>query len=212
MSYTYGEQIYHTLLADIQNSYGVSALMGNLVAESNLNPKNLQNSYESSLGYTDETYTQAVDNGTYTKNQFVYDEAGYGLAQWTYWSRKQGMYEMKLSMGVSIGSVELACAFLLHELKTTYTGVYNSLKNATNIRTPSDVVLHDFENPADQSESVEIYRASLGTEIYNLYSGSVAPDIPDPDIPDNPDVPSVRRKRKKFNFLLFNRKRFNYYG
>lgn len=209
MSYQYGQQIYNKLYADIQNHYGVSALMGNLVAESNLNPKNLQNSYEDSLGYTDESYTQAVDNGTYTKNQFVYDEAGYGLAQWTYWSRKQGMYEMKQSMGVSIGSVELACAYLLHELKTTYTGVYEALINATNIRTPSNIVLHDFENPASEHQEVEdeIYRASLGTEIYNLYSGSVAPDEP-----DNPDVPSVRRKRKKFNFLLFNRKRFNYYG
>lgn len=202
MSYQYGQQIYHTLLADIQNPYGVSALMGNLVAESNLNPMNLQNTYETSLGYTDESYTQAVDNGTYTKDQFIYDEAGYGLAQWTYWSRKQGMYEMKQSMGVSIGSVELACAYLLYELKNTYTSVYNALINATDIRTPSDVVLHDFENPEVQDTDVEIYRASLGTEIYNLYSGSVAPDVPTPSV----------RKKKKYNFLLFNRKRFNYYG
>ena len=65
---------------------GASGLMGNLYAESGLNPINLQNTFEKSLNYTDASYTQAVDNGKY-KN-FVKDKAGYGLAQWTYWSRK----------------------------------------------------------------------------------------------------------------------------
>ena len=53
---------------------GVAGLMGNLFAESGLNPKNLQNSYEKKLGFTDATYTVAVDNGTYTN--FVRDSAG----------------------------------------------------------------------------------------------------------------------------------------
>lgn len=58
------------------NNYGVAGLMGNLQAESGLKPNNLQDSYERSLGFTDETYTRAVDAGTYTN--FVYDSAGYG--------------------------------------------------------------------------------------------------------------------------------------
>ena len=43
---------------------GAAGLMGNLYAESVLNPKNLQQTYEKSLGYSDESYTQAVDNGS----------------------------------------------------------------------------------------------------------------------------------------------------
>lgn len=213
MSYEFGQDIYNLLYADIKNHYGVSALMGNLVAESGLIPYRCEGDFSEDY-IMSLYYTGQVDSGEISEYDFVNygldgntSEKGYGLAQWTYPSRKQGLYDMSKSTGYSIGSVDLACMYLLYELKNTYTGVYNSLVNATNIRTPSDVVLHDFENPADQSESVEIYRASLGTEIYNLYSGSVAPDEP-----DNPDVPSVRRKRKKFNFLLFNRKRFNYYG
>jgi hypothetical protein len=71
------------------NDYGVAGLMGNLQAESGLRPTNLQNTYEKSLGMTDAEYTAAVDAGTYTN--FVNDKAGYGLAQWTYWSLKQEM-------------------------------------------------------------------------------------------------------------------------
>jgi len=60
--------------------------MGNLYYESSLNSKNLQGTYEKKLNMTDESYTKAVDNKTYTN--FIKDSAGYGLAQWTYWSRK----------------------------------------------------------------------------------------------------------------------------
>jgi hypothetical protein len=71
------------------NDYGVAGLMGNLYAESGLNPKNLQNTYEQSLGMSDSEYTEAVDNGSYAN--FIHDTAGYGLAQWTYWSLKRDM-------------------------------------------------------------------------------------------------------------------------
>jgi hypothetical protein len=46
----------------------------------------MEDQYQSKLGYDDDSYTSAVDNGTYTN--FVTDAVGYGLAQWTYWTRK----------------------------------------------------------------------------------------------------------------------------
>jgi hypothetical protein len=60
--------------------------MGNLDAESGLRSNNLQDTYSREFGLSDIQYTQKVDNGTYTN--FIKDGAGYGLAQWTYWSRK----------------------------------------------------------------------------------------------------------------------------
>jgi hypothetical protein len=83
------------------NDYGSAGLMGNLYCESGLNPMNLQNSYEKSLGYTDAEYTAAIDNGSY--DNFVKDKAGYGLAQWTYWSLKEEMLNYHKSKNKSIG-------------------------------------------------------------------------------------------------------------
>ena len=83
------ERIWNYLIDKGLSKAGAAGLMGNLYAESGLSPTNLQNTYESKLGYTDASYTAAVDNGSYTN--FVHDSAGYGLAQWTYWSRKQNM-------------------------------------------------------------------------------------------------------------------------
>lgn len=69
------EKIWNYLISSGLNPYGVAGLMGNLYAESELRPNNLQNSYEGKLGYRDAEYTEMVDNGTYTN--FVNDKAGY---------------------------------------------------------------------------------------------------------------------------------------
>ena len=176
----YAKYVWDYFMDKINNEKGVAGLMGNLHAESGVKPNNLQDSYESLLGYNDTTYTNAVNNGSYTEAQFVKDSAGYGLAQWTFYTRKQGLYDMWKSGSYSgIDDIKLACDFLYYELSTDYKGVLNVLKNATSIREASDVVLHDFESPEDQSESVEIKRENFAVYYYNKFSGSVdtSPDI-----------------------------------
>ena len=74
------QYIWQWLYNHIQNLYAVAGIMGNLQAESSFNPINLQNSYESKFGYTDITYTQAIDDNIYTRDQFIHDQAGYGIA------------------------------------------------------------------------------------------------------------------------------------
>ena len=92
--------IHSYLKAKGLNEYGIAGLMGNLFAESGLNPRNLQNSYETSLGMNDNAYVTAVDNGTYTN--FVWDKAGFGIAQWTYWSRKHCWISLNLLASQSV--------------------------------------------------------------------------------------------------------------
>lgn len=142
--------------------------MGNLYAESGLNPQNLQNSYEKKLGYTDATYTSAVDSGAYSN--FVRDSAGYGLAQWTYWSRKQALFDFCKAAGASIGDLDAQLGFLLKELSESFPGVLSTLKNATSVLEASNAVLLDFERPANQSPSVQNKRASYGQVYFDKYS------------------------------------------
>lgn len=166
------EKIWNRLISEGFNEYGAAGLMGNLYAESALNPKNLQNTYEKSLGYTDDGYTKAVDNGSY--GNFVRDSAGYGLAQWTYWSRKQDLLNFARAAGKSIGDLEMQLDFLCKELKENYGMLYASLKTASNVRAASDNVLLNFEKPADQRESVKIKRAGYGKKYYAKYADKKA--------------------------------------
>lgn len=71
------EKIWNFLKSKGLSSCGAAGLMGNLYAESGLNPQNLQNSYEKKLGHTDASYTAAVDNGSY--GNFARDGAGYAM-------------------------------------------------------------------------------------------------------------------------------------
>lgn len=163
------ERIWNYLIGKGLSSAGAAGLMGNLFAESALNPKNLQNSYEKKLGYTDDSYTVAVDNGSY--DNFVHDSAGYGLAQWTFWSRKENMLTFARAAGKSIGDLEMQLDFLCKELSGSYASLFAALKTASAVRAASDRVLVDFERPADQSEAVKVKRAGYGQTYYDKYVG-----------------------------------------
>lgn len=162
--------IWSYLSGKIKNPYGVAGLMGNLYAESALSPTNLQNTFEKKLGYTDSTYTAAVDNGTY-KN-FVNDSAGYGLAQWTFHTRKANLLAFAKAKGKSIGDLEMQLDFLWKELSEDYKKVVTVLKTAMSVREASDIVLKRYESPADQSENVKVLRASFGQKFYDKYAVS----------------------------------------
>ena len=164
------QQIWN-FLKQYFNDYGVAGLMGNLDAESGLRSNNLQDTYSREFGLTDAQYTAAVDNGTYTK--FVKDEAGYGLAQWTYWSRKQNLLNYAKSKNKSIGDLEMQLEFLIKELKESYTNsVYNVLRNSSSIQEASDAVLMNFERPLNAA-SHKNKRASMGQTYYNKYAKGV---------------------------------------
>lgn len=177
------EVIWNFLKAKGLNDYGIAGLMGNLNAESALKPTNLQNSYENKLNMNDAEYTAAVDAGTYTN--FAKDAAGYGLAQWTYHTRKQAMLDFHKKAGKSIGDLNTQLEFLVYELTTSYaTSVWAVLKNATSILEASNAVLMKFERPANMGENVQAQRAKFGQVYYDKYAKSssspVQPEVEKP--------------------------------
>lgn len=148
---------------------GAAGLMGNLYAESGLNPRNLQNSYEKKLGLSDADYTAAVDRGAYPN--FVTDGAGYGLAQWTYSSRKAALLAYAKARGRSIGDLDTQVDYLLQELQSLFPAVLDKLRTTTSVREASDCVLLQFERPADRSAANCTRRAVFALELYDKFTG-----------------------------------------
>ncbi|MBR6705650.1 MAG: SH3 domain-containing protein [Clostridia bacterium] len=151
--------------------------MGNLQAESALRPDNLENRFANSSGWTDESYTEAVDSGVITREMFM-DGAGYGIAQWTYWSRKRDLYDYAKKRGVSIADLDMQLGYLWAELGQ-YRSVLNALLNARSVREASDAVLLDFEKPANQSEENCAARAKLGQCFYDQFAGGPPETAPE---------------------------------
>ena len=168
-SKNYSQVIWDKLKEAGFTDIATAGIMGNLHAESGLKPDNLQNSYEKTLG-SDTEYTNKVNNKTYSKDSFVHDKAGYGLAQWTYWSRKQGLYEFTIEQGFNIDDLEKQAEYLIQELTTNYKGITSKINKVKTVREASNIILFEFEKPANQGASVQNTRFEYSYGFYKLYA------------------------------------------
>lgn len=172
------------------NDYAVAGIMGNIEAESAMRSNNV----EDRCPMSDADYTRNVDTGITPLSTFIHDAYGYGLCQWTFYSRKQGLYDMCKRFNVSISDEETQLQFLMKELKTQYVSCYNKLLVATSVQAASDAFLLEFENPAN-AQGQRAYRASLGQKWYDKYKGTASnlyrPETPTTPIVPTPTIPSV---------------------
>ena len=166
--------IWDTLYKIIKNQYGVAGVMGNMYAESGLKSNNLDDFFQSRFGYTDESYTAAVDNGTYTN--FANDSSGYGLVQWTFWAIKQDLYDYAKSKKASIGDVKMQIECLCKQVSGERVSsewkksVWEVLLNAKSVSEASTTFLLKFERPADTSNRMIRLRASYAQTYYDRYA------------------------------------------
>lgn len=171
------------------NEYAAAGLMGNIYAESALKSNNLQQSYERKLGYTDASYTAAVDTNVYTAASFIHDSAGYGLCQWTYNTRKEAMLKHHQEAGKSISDFETQLSFIDKEFTTTFKKLRTKLIAATSVRETSDLILIEFEAPAScREETTQIKRAEYSQKYYDKFRTIEESEIIVPPVEETPEV------------------------
>ena len=172
---TNSEKIWNYLRNSGYSPEGAAGLMGNLDAESALKPTNLQDTFEGPLNHTDDSYTEAVNKKTYNKNSFINDKAGYGLAQWTWDTRKKDLYENTVEKNISIGSLGAQLKFLVDELDSKYSSLSDMLRTTTDVRSATDKVLEQYENPAVKNYEA---RRKLSQKWYDMYKDAgIDPDM-----------------------------------
>lgn len=189
--------LWNGLMQIIGNEIGVAALMGNIYAESGCTPYACQPSRPYS---TCMTYINAVDNHQINEWAFVHrgtsstggvasGQGGFGLCQWTYYTRKQNMYNEWENSGVSIGDINFQVDFIEWELNNTHTSTKSALQNATNLDDATNYVLFNYEGPADKSLDVQDTRQNYALQIYNQYAGTtpIEPPTPQPSPVDPPE-------------------------
>lgn len=148
------------------NPAAACGIMANIYCESAFIPTNLENAYEKKLGYNDASYTYAVDSGQY--NNFVRDAAGYGLCQWTYWTRKQELLNYAKSAGNSIGDLTMQLGFLEKELSGTALEEYIEAIPSTDqgAYKVGYYFCEKYENPAQTADEKSVYRGNLAKNTY----------------------------------------------
>lgn len=171
--------IYDFFINNGFTAQGACAIIGNLIAESALKSNNVQDN----CPLSDSEYTARVDAGTYAPDVFVNDSFGYGLAQWTYFTRKRDLLEFCRMRSASISDLDSQLSFILYELKQFYLPLSNDLKNPEkSIKDLTESFMVLYEAPYDNSRSAKNYRVKLAEDVSNelcySFSNYVRPVVP----------------------------------
>lgn len=150
--------IYAKLIAAGLTHEGACGLMGNMQAESGMKSNIAQRGM---TALSDEEYTAAAAEWPV---KFIHDGVGYGLCQWTYWSRKQALFNFAQERGASVGNEEMQVEFCISELKNDYPGLWALLCSVTDIYTAASEVCTVYERPAVNNITV---RAGYANQISN---------------------------------------------
>lgn len=169
------ETIWNRLKAMGLSDVAAAAMMGNMEAESNCEANRIQGDFTNDRRKSRD-YTVLVDDGSISREDFIHHGpggGGYGLCQWTYYSRKAGLYDMAKRLGKSVGDEVVQLEWLAAELlQGEYAAVLRTLRSSANIRECSDAILKGYEKPADQSEHVCVLRARYAQQFYDEFHGS----------------------------------------
>ena len=155
------KEIWSYLLRETGNEYGTAAIMGNLMAESSLNP------FCATGKNKTPNYVTDADSG---KIDFENDGVAFGLVQWCYHTRKAGLLKFAKQKGASVGAGYLQLEYLVKEMSESYKSVWKAVTEATNIRTASDKVMLNYEKPGTTTEAAKKKRAEYGQKFYNQFA------------------------------------------
>jgi hypothetical protein len=154
-----GKGIALKLMNDLGiNKIQASAIVGNLIAESNLSPSIAQGGI---------TGQRLIVNGI----------TGYGYAQWTLRERQQNLYNFAKSSGISPNLVPLTdqinYSFLVKELKGEYPRVVSSsilktLKTISDLSNATKHILTKYEMPFDQGPNSLAKRTKYAQSVLDL--------------------------------------------
>ena len=157
--------------------------MGNLMAESSLNPTCV-------TGIKDSDYVRKADEG---KIDFAHDGHAFGLVQWCYKTRKAGLLAYAKNTGRSVGHLQMQLEYLVKEMSESYKTAWNAVCNATDLRTASDTVMLKYEKPAGTSEAAKKKRADYAKLFYIEYG------MPDPEPTPAPSGKKMVRAKSQVN-------------
>ncbi|MBQ6840428.1 MAG: peptidoglycan-binding protein [Oscillospiraceae bacterium] len=143
------EKIYSVLRGAGLTRAGALGLMGNWDCESNLEAGRVQGDF-SPYRTGSKLYVSQITSGVISKEQFMKDAKGFGLAQWTYFTRKGKLYNYWRNSGVALDDAEMQTRFALYELSTggEYSGLYSFLRSSEDLRACVEKVCTIYERPA----------------------------------------------------------------
>ena len=186
--------LYQLLLSFYNNPAGVSAMLGNIWKESwsTFDGRIVQGYQESDLDGFCQTYVDEVNDGTISRYDFCHNGpngGGFGLCQWTYFTRKEGLYDYNIAGQYNdISDYVMQMYWMDIELnESTYQSSLNAILTAdeNTIDSTTQTIMDNYFRPDAQYADLA-GRQQNAREVYNHCSG--LPPIPPGPIPGSIDI------------------------
>lgn len=149
---SYHQTIYNRFRQAGYTEEAALGFLGNWQAESGCETSRLQGDF-SSYRTLSKQYTAGVESGSISKQTFISDQKGYGLAQWTYYDfvsgqgRKLDLYNFWKKRGGKLDDINMQIDFALWELSHTYTHVAAKVRNNNDLHSCVDTICRQYEQP-----------------------------------------------------------------
>lgn len=156
-------QIYNFFNKKGLSDIAICGIMGNLHQESGLLSNNLQNTYNNSFELSDNDYTNLVNIGSYTREQFITDNAAYGLGQWKVENRKAELYDFAIANGTTVDDLNMQLNFMWSEMQAE-EGLTNELNSCTSVEDATYIFAKNFEGCTANMSERQGYACSFAEE------------------------------------------------
>lgn len=189
--------IYKVCRAAGMTYAGAIGMLGNLQGEtSDFDPMSCETQYLNRYGLTDAEYTRRADAGEKIHGDyyFTHDSAGYGIVQWTYWSRKKGLLDFAKAVGKSVGDLDVQIAYMLKELSGYYTAAWKVLTATESIAEAVKICVTAYEKPANQADAIS-RRTAYADAWAKLIPDGGAAEPSEPAQDDKPAGESYDRRK-----------------
>lgn len=143
---SYAQTIFNLLRQAGMTEAGALGMLGNFQAESCCEPGRLEGDNDR-YRTVSRNYVSRITSGSMSKAEFC-KGIGFGLAQWTYPTRKAMLWDTWKASGKSIDDVSFQTAFAISELEIDFPELWQFLRTSDDVYQCTKRICYDFENPA----------------------------------------------------------------
>ena len=184
---SYEQTIYNAFRRSGLTEAAALGFLGNWACESGNEPFRVQGDF-SPYRTASKAYVAGITSGSISRDQFAHDQKGFGLAQWTYFSRKYALYDFWKASGKAIDDAEMQTCFALHELETDYRALLDFLKSTNDVFTACSRICREYERPAVNNIDARFQAANRIKYEIDLDGG----DTPEPEPEPTPQPEPIK--------------------
>ena len=184
---SYEQTIYNAFRRSGLTEAAALGFLGNWACESGNEPFRVQGDF-SPYRTASKAYVAGITSGSISRDQFAHDQKGFGLAQWTYFSRKYALYDFWKASGKALDSAEMQTDFAMKELREDYKALLDFLKSTNDVFTACSRICREYERPAVNNIDARFQAANRIKYEIDLDGG----DTPEPEPEPTPQPEPIK--------------------